>query len=96
MSMCSCPGHGNPVESHRALVDERLDFHERRKERIFGGLGDATVTARELALDLWGSLAEREAFLTLSEALGHLDLLEDDGRVAVVEGDDGLLRYRAT
>lgn len=90
------PGHGNPVESHRALVDERLDFHERRKERIFGGLGDATVTARELALDLWGSLAEREAFLTLSEALGHLDLLEDDGRVAVVEGDDGLLRYRAT
>jgi len=54
------------------------------------------VTARELALDLWGSLAEREAFLTLSEALGHLDLLEDDGRVAVVEGDDGLLRYRAT
>ena len=32
------PGHGNPVEGHRALVDERLDFHERRKERIFGGL----------------------------------------------------------
>ena len=37
------PGHGNPVESHRALVDERLDFHDRRKERIFGGLADGTV-----------------------------------------------------
>ena len=88
------PGHGNPVEGHRALVEERLDFHHRRKERIFGGLAGGPLTAHELALDLWGNVAEREAFLTLSEALGHLDLLEDEGRVAVVAGDDGLLRYR--
>lgn len=87
------PGHGNPVESHRALVEERLDFHERRKERIHGGLAQGARTAHELALDLWGNVAEREAFLTLSEALGHLDLLEDEGRVATIEGEDGLLRY---
>jgi len=87
------PGHGNPVESHRALVEERLDFHQRRKERLFGGLAEGPLTAHELALDLWGSVAEREPFLTLSEALGHLDLLEDEARVVVVEGDDGLLRY---
>jgi len=90
------PGHGNPVESHRALVDERLDFHDRRKERIYGGLAHGARTAHELALDLWGNVAEREAFLTLSEALGHLDLLEDEGRVCAVEGDDGLLRYQTT
>ena len=89
------PGHGNPVESHRALVEERLDFHERRKERIYGGLAEGARTAHELALDLWGNVAEREAFLTLSEALGHLDLLEDEGRVATIEGEDGLLRYEA-
>lgn len=89
------PGHGNPVESHRALVEERLDFHERRKERIHGGLAQGARTAHELALDLWGNVAEREAFLTLSEALGHLDLLEDEGRVATIEGEDGLLRYEA-
>jgi glyoxylase-like metal-dependent hydrolase (beta-lactamase superfamily II) len=89
------PGHGNPVEEHRALVDERLDFHERRKERIFGGLAGGPRTAHELALDLWGNVAEREAFLTLSEALGHLDLLEIEGRVRTVE-DDGLMRYEVT
>jgi glyoxylase-like metal-dependent hydrolase (beta-lactamase superfamily II) len=89
------PGHGNPVEGHRALVDERLDFHERRKQRLFDGLGNGPRTAHGLALDLWGHVAEREAFLTLSEALGHLDLLEDEGRVVVEEGGDGLLRYRA-
>ena len=89
------PGHGNPVEHHRALVDERLDFHGRRKERIYAGLADGPRTAHELAIDLWGSVAERESFLTLSEALGHLDLLEDEGRVATVEDGDGVLRYRA-
>ena len=87
------PGHGNPVEGHRALVEERLDFHRRRKERIFGGLAGGPLTAHELAVDLWGSVAEREPFLTLSEALGHLDLLEAEGRVAATADDDGVLRY---
>jgi glyoxylase-like metal-dependent hydrolase (beta-lactamase superfamily II) len=89
------PGHGNPVESHRALVEERISFHGRRKQRIFDGL-EGSMTAHELALGLWGGVAEREAFLTLSEALGHLDLLEAEGTVRAVEGDDGLVRYERT
>ena len=87
------PGHGNPVEEgHGALVADRIDFHARRKERIFGALDARVLTAHEIALALWGSVAEREAFLTLSETLGHLDLLEDEGRVRQVESD-GLVRY---
>lgn len=87
------PGHGNPVEGgHGSLVAERLEFHERRKERVFGALAGGPKTAHEIALMLWGSVAEREAFLTLSETLGHLDLLEIEGRVRMVE-TDGLVRY---
>lgn len=90
------PGHGNPVEDdHGALVADRLDFHERRKERIFGGLAEGPLTAHGIALRLWGDVAERESFLTLSETLGHLDLLEDEGRVRQDE-EDGLVRYSAT
>ena len=87
------PGHGNPVEGeHGALVAERLDFHERRKERIFGALADGPLTAHGIALRLWGDVAERESFLTLSETLGHLDLLENEGRVIQRE-EDALVRY---
>jgi glyoxylase-like metal-dependent hydrolase (beta-lactamase superfamily II) len=89
------PGHGNPVEDHAALVAERIEFHGRRMERIFASLGTQVATAHEVALGLWGAVAEREAFMTLSEALGHLDLLEEAGRVRVVECDDGLLRYES-
>jgi len=87
------PGHGNPVEEgHGALVADRLEFHDRRKERIFGALAGGPLTAHEIALVLWGSVAEREAFLTLSETLGHLDLLEDEGRVRQLEADE-IVRY---
>lgn len=90
------PGHGNPVEEgHRALVAERLDFHERRKDRISGALADGPLTAHGIALKLWGGVAARESFLTLSETLGHLDLLETEGRVRQQE-EDGLVRYSAS
>ena len=39
-------------------------------------------------------MADRESFLTLSETLGHLDLLENEGRVRQDE-EDGLVRYSA-
>jgi glyoxylase-like metal-dependent hydrolase (beta-lactamase superfamily II) len=86
------PGHGPPVHDHGRLIGERLEFHERRKQRILASLGDAAMTVHELALEVWGEVARREAFLTLSEALGHLDLLEAEGRVRQLE-DDGLVRY---
>ena len=81
-------------EGHGALVAERLDFHDRRKERIFGALADGPLTAHGIALGLWGDIADRESFLTLSETLGHLDLLEGEGRVRQDE-EDGLVRYSA-
>ena len=29
-------GHGEPVEDHRALIDERLRMHERRANKLYG------------------------------------------------------------
>jgi glyoxylase-like metal-dependent hydrolase (beta-lactamase superfamily II) len=82
------PGHGNVLEDRLAeLVAERLEFHERRKERIYGALADEPRTVYEIAVALWGSVAEREAFLTMSETVGHLDLLENEGRVRWTERD---------
>jgi hypothetical protein len=40
---------------------------------------------------MWGNVAVTQAYLTLSEVLGHTDLLVNDGRVAEVEGPDGVV-----
>ena len=75
-------GHGEPVTDHRALIDERFALTERRARKIHGLLGEGPLTAHELAQRMWGNVAVTQAFLTLSEVLGHLDLLRGGRRGA--------------
>jgi hypothetical protein len=53
-------------------------------------------TAYEVAQAMWGDIAVTQAFLTLSEVLGHTDLLMLDGRVAEEEDGDGHVLFRAS
>ena len=88
-------GHGEPITDHVALIDERLARHERRKEKIRGLIAERPRSGYELAQAIWGDVAVTQAFLTLSEVIGHADLLVNEGRVR--EADDGeVLRYEAT
>jgi glyoxylase-like metal-dependent hydrolase (beta-lactamase superfamily II) len=87
-------GHGDPIFDHVALIDERLRLHQRRARKILSMLREHPLSAYEIALRMWGNVAVTQAFLTISEVLGHLDLLLDDGSVA--ERDDGeLSRFEA-
>jgi glyoxylase-like metal-dependent hydrolase (beta-lactamase superfamily II) len=88
-------GHGAPIVDHVALIDERFRLHERRAEKIATLVAQAPRSAHEIAHELWGNVAVTQAYLTLSEVLGHVDLLLRDGRV-VEEEHDGLARFRAT
>jgi glyoxylase-like metal-dependent hydrolase (beta-lactamase superfamily II) len=81
------PGHGEPITDHVVLIDERLEFHQRRAEKIFDLIAEQPRSGYELAQALFGNVAVTQAYLTLSEVLGHVDLLLDDGRVAETERD---------
>jgi glyoxylase-like metal-dependent hydrolase (beta-lactamase superfamily II) len=89
------PGHGEPIDDHVALIDRRLRLHDRRAEKIHGLIAAAPRTAHEIALELWGNIAVTQAYLTLSEVLGHVDLLLAQGRVAESESG-GVVRFTAT
>jgi glyoxylase-like metal-dependent hydrolase (beta-lactamase superfamily II) len=88
-------GHGEPVTDHAALIDERFQGHERRAAKISGLIAERPRTAYEIAQELWGNVAVTQAFLTLSEVLGHVDLLIDRGQVREVEVG-GVIRYEST
>jgi glyoxylase-like metal-dependent hydrolase (beta-lactamase superfamily II) len=88
------PGHGAPIADPGALVAERLRMHDRRAGKIHGILRDGPLSAYEIALRMWGNVAVTQAFLTISEVLGHLDLLLADGR-AIEEDDGEHSRFRA-
>jgi glyoxylase-like metal-dependent hydrolase (beta-lactamase superfamily II) len=81
------PGHGDPITDHRTLIDERFALHRRRADKIYRLIAERPRTAYEIAQALWGNIAVTQAYLTLSEVLGHVDLLLNDGRVREVEGD---------
>jgi glyoxylase-like metal-dependent hydrolase (beta-lactamase superfamily II) len=89
------PGHGDPVVDHVALIDDRLAKHERRKEKIFKLIAEQPRTGYELAQAIWGNVAVTQAFLTLSEVIGHADLLVNEGRVREVD-DSAVVRYEVS
>jgi glyoxylase-like metal-dependent hydrolase (beta-lactamase superfamily II) len=86
------PGHGEPIADHVALIDERFRMHERRAGKIAGLIAERPLTAYEIAQSLWGNVAVTQAFLTLSEVLGHADLLIDRGEIREAEVG-GVVRY---
>ena len=86
------PGHGDPITDHRPLIDQRFEMHARRAEKLYGLIAERPRTAHELAQALWGNIAVTQAYLTLSEVLGHTDLLKNAGRVAELE-DNGVVRF---
>ncbi len=88
------PGHGEPITDHRALIDERFALHRRRAEKIWALVAERPRSAYEIAQELWGNVAVTQAFLTLSEVLGHIDLLAADDRVREVPDGD-LIRFEA-
>lgn len=88
------PGHGDPITDHVALIDARLRMHERRARGMLRLLDAGPLSAYEIAVQMWGNLAVTQAYLTISEVLGHVDLLVRDGRARELEQDDGV-RFEA-
>lgn len=86
------PGHGRPFGGHRGIIERRIAMHERRACTILGAMNGA-VSAAELGRRLWRNAPAAEAYLVLSEVLGHLDLLEESGKIRELE-DGGLVRWR--
>ena len=50
------------------------------------------MSGHEIAQELWGNIAVTQAFLTLSEVIGHADLLVNEGLVREV-ADGDVIRY---
>jgi glyoxylase-like metal-dependent hydrolase (beta-lactamase superfamily II) len=88
-------GHGEPITNHRELIDQRFALHQRRAGKLYSLIAEESRSGHALAQELWGDVAVTQAFLTLSEIIGHVDLLINAGHVREVE-EDGVIRYQAT
>jgi len=79
------PGHGAPFQGHRAAIDSLRKFYARRQEKLLETLESGPRTPVELSSALFGPQEGARLYLTLSEVVGNLEVLEDEGRVRRVE-----------
>lgn len=87
-------GHGETITDHTSLIDARLRDQQRRARKILSLIAAGPLTAHEIAQRMWGEIAIKQAYLTLSEVLGHLDLLLAEGSANETEAG-GVSRFSA-
>jgi glyoxylase-like metal-dependent hydrolase (beta-lactamase superfamily II) len=85
-------GHGEEISDHTALIDTRLEDQDRRARKILKLISLEPLTAHEIAQRMWGEIAITQAYLTLSEVLGHVDLLLEAGSAREID-DHGVSRF---
>jgi len=74
-------GHREPVESPGERIDAILGEHDRRSDEVASVVGEGATTPVDVMTALFGDLPATEYFAGMSEAVGHLDMLEERGRV---------------
>jgi len=76
--------HRDTIPDLPARIEEILAHHDERADRIHGLVeADGPVTAYDLMEVVFPDLPVTEVFPGMSKIIGHLDLLEDRGRVAL-------------
>lgn len=88
-------GHGLAITDHAELIEKRLASQDRRTEKIYRLVTEGHTSPHGIANAIWGDIALTQAYLTLSEVIGHLDILVAEGRVAEHEGEK-LSTFEAT
>ena len=85
------PGHRGEIDDPSGRIDEILAAHEDRTANV-ADLVDGPTTAVEVMHGLFDDLPATEYFPAMSEAIGHLDVLEERGDVTRAE-NGGLVVY---
>jgi glyoxylase-like metal-dependent hydrolase (beta-lactamase superfamily II) len=87
------PGHRDRIDDPSGRIDDVLAEHDDRTERV-AGLLDEPTTPVAVMNELFGDLPVTEQFPGMSEAVGHLDVLEAAGRAAARERDGEIVYER--
>ena len=82
------PSHGPVIDDVPGLVRQRLAFHQRRMDRVLEALRQGARTTWDVTNLLFPDLSPLDTFLAISEAIGHLEVLElEDAIASSREGD---------
>ena len=86
-------GHGQPVRDFEELFNRYLRAMRERQAQVIRLMPAAGATAWQVSRGLFPEADDVHRFLAVSEAVAHLDLAHQEGKIAV-EFSDGVEVYR--
>ncbi len=89
------PGHGEPIQDFKRLLENIFRHHEQRFERVLSVLSQGEKTAYDISRAFFPNTKSFEVFLGVSEILGHLSILLEEGKV-IFRLRDGMYYYSIT
>lgn len=87
-------GHGDEIYNASELIEQRLIEQDQRAGKIKSWISDQALTPFEISERLFPHAFQEQLPLTMSEVVGHLDLLVEREEV-IVESTDGVGKYQA-
>lgn len=87
-------GHGEEVRNTHELVSERLAKQHQRAMKVLAMISAEEKTVYELTAELFPHAYEKELGLTLSETIGQIDYLLEDGLIQERMDENGIFYYR--
>lgn len=88
------PGHGKVFHDFQNVLAKVCRYHAMTKEKVLSSVKNGAGNIYAIAMELTRDTPRRLAFLKVFEALGQLELLEEEGKVVCGE-ENGLWIYRA-
>jgi glyoxylase-like metal-dependent hydrolase (beta-lactamase superfamily II) len=75
------PGHGEPIVDHRRLILDLKNFYQNRQNKILEILGEQELSPFEITQQLFPQVSTFEILLAVSEVVGNVEVLEEEGKV---------------
>ncbi|OZU90039.1 MBL fold metallo-hydrolase [Virgibacillus indicus] len=88
------PGHGKVFSNPKEIIPTRLSKQEQRAAKVFSLLKEKSQTPFQICQQIFSKQYDNQIELTMSETIGQLDYLEDEGLIGK-EGENGILNYYA-
>lgn len=86
-------GHGEEVRNVHELVAQRLEKQHQRAMKVLAMIQQEEETVYSLTKRLFPYAYEKELGLTLSETIGQIDYLLEEGQIVERLGENGILYY---
>jgi glyoxylase-like metal-dependent hydrolase (beta-lactamase superfamily II) len=86
------PGHGDPIDDCKEYINSLFIHHEKRKLKIYRIINEGSKTPYDICKRLFGELPMGTIFLGISEVIGHLEILEMEGKANRYK-DNGLIYF---